>query len=70
MRWYKHWKWQCLLVAPYLPWVFIHYLDFLWLTGQSIGWTKGVAGVAAVVFFLMAFVVFIAGYVVVHENDS
>ena len=68
MRWYKHWKWQCLLAAPLLPWFYIHYTDWLYDLTQFLGWGRDGGGVAVGVLTILATIVFIIGYVRLHDD--
>ena len=41
MKHLKHWKYQCLMSAPFLPWVYIHWADWIYGTMLAVGWIPG-----------------------------
>ena len=70
MKYLKHWKWQCLLGAPFLPWVYIHWADWIYGTMLAMGWTHGRADgpvVATAILTILAMIIFIVGYCRVHD---
>ena len=70
-KWLKHWKWQCLLSAPLLPWLYIHWATWVYETMIALGWTYGKMGgvvVATAILTICAIVVFIIGYCMIHDD--
>ncbi len=71
MRWYKHWKWQCLLAAPLLPWFYIQWTTWIYDTMIALGWTHGKMDgpiVAIVILTVGATIVFIIGYCTIFDD--
>ena len=69
MKYLKHWKYQCLWAAPFIPWIMIHYVDWMFNAGLSFGWAELSASFMTAIFTILAVVIFIIGYAMVHEND-
>ncbi len=71
MKHLKHWKYQCLMSAPFLPWVYIHWADWIYGTMLAVGWIPGrLDGMAAftAVLMVVSTIVFIVGYCRVHDK--
>ena len=67
---FKRWEYQVAIAAPFLPWVYIHYVDFLYNTAQDLGYEKFVAGFAAAMLTIAATVSLVVALVKFHENDA
>lgn len=68
MKYLKQWKWQLVVAAPFLPWLYIWYLNFIYQYGLFLGWDSVASAMAT--FFLIsgATAVFVAGYVHIHDS--
>ena len=72
MKYLKHWKYQCLFGAPFLPWVYVHWADWIYNTMIALGWEHGnMEGpvVVTLIFMVFATIVGVIGYCYVHEHD-
>ena len=71
MKFLKQWKYQCLLGAPFLPWIIIQWTTWTYDTMIAMGWTHGRMDgpiSATVILTIIAMIIFIVGYCRVHDE--
>ena len=71
MKYLKHWKYQCLLGAPFIPWFYVHWTTWTYDTMIAARWTHGsMDGPVVATLFLTIFgtIVFVIGYCKVHDE--
>lgn len=68
MKYLKHWKYQCLFGVPFIPWLLIHWIDWIQDTAQSLGYDKIDSGMITGVFALISMIIFSVAYISVHDG--
>ena len=70
MKNWKHWKWQCVVGAPFLPWLLVQHADITYQAGISLGWHELGASMTTFLLTVGMVVVFIVGFVKLHDKDD
>ena len=70
MKKWKHWKYQLVVGAPFLPWLLMQHIDMTYNTGLALGWHDTAAGLVTMFLTLGMIAVFIVGYFKLHEHDG
>ena len=70
MKNWKHWKWQCVVAAPFLPWLLMQHIDITYQTGLAFGWYTLAASMATFLLTGLMIGVFVAGFVELHKDDD
>ena len=66
----RHWKYQVMIAAPFVPWLLVNALDVVYQAAISFGWHAAPAGISALITVAVACVAFLAGYITIHEHDD
>ena len=66
----RHWKYQVMIAAPFVPWLLVNALDMVYETAISVGWDPALAGISAPITVFVASGIFLAGYANIHEQDG
>ena len=66
----KHWKWQVVVGAPFMPPIYLHYGDWLNTMAKSFGWDSVIASMAPAILMLVMSGGLLAAFVKFHEKDD
>ena len=69
MKYLKQWKWQLVVAAPFLPWLYVQHLNVTYQTALSFGWDSIASAGFSFLTTIVATGVFIAGYARIHDKE-
>ena len=70
MKHLKHWKWQLALSGPFLPWAYVHHMDYTYQTAKSLGWGEIAPGLATALLTMGMTALLVAAFCKFHEEDD
>ena len=69
MKYLKQWKWQLVVAAPFLPWLYIWHMNVTYDYAVSLGWHSEGSGMAVVLLTVAATVIFGIGYAQIYDDS-
>ena len=69
MKYLKQWKWQLVVAAPFLPWLYVWHMNVTYEYALFLGWNSHVSGGFTFLVTVITTVAFILGYGKIHDDS-
>lgn len=70
MKKFRHWKYQIMLAAPFLPWLLVQHFNVTYRAGLALEWDPVASAIFTIIATFAALALFFVGYFKLHERDD